>query len=406
MLDAVTVAVNAAVIRRIAGTDDDLYQDIWLAVLESPDADIEELAKRLRKKATNQRIQAQHGLLSIDKPMGDEGDDFTLKDVIAAPEVSEAKAIEPGVPRFHHNYNSAATTIHLDRESMDELHRRYPNVPLKHAVRSMLGLPDARGLLGPWQSAEDDLIRERYPWGGAKGCVVDLSHRTLTAIRSRAQHLGVRLEKFRPKADWYTSAELAAILGLSQIRVLRITQAGYIKAQELPFAKDWKRKFYTQADVETFLRNHPECYIHTAIQERYQPFIPLWYKRMIPFKDACRLHHYLYSTGLLLRREFKTPYFRACAIGFVDAAAFAEAVKEQMTNHRSLSCWIVRRHSHRRGPKEILSPREQELVFEMRRKGKTLREVALAFKVSGATVSRICSRHPWLKSKPSRKVPA
>jgi len=72
-------------------------------------------------------------------------------------------------------------------------------------------MPRVGQRVAKWTEIEDALIRTLYPAGGVEACLKELPKRSEQAIRGRAHHLGVHLDK---EAMRFDHRALGAALGI------------------------------------------------------------------------------------------------------------------------------------------------------------------------------------------------
>lgn len=124
--------------------------------------------------------------LSLDRPLKAGEENFTLLNVIKAPEDEfAAQSTEPKV-----KIKQAQRSIEIDQDVVNAFRKQFGTMPLGRALRIMLGLKPKISQNG-WQEEEDALIKEHYPEMGAPPLAKVLD-RSVDSIRNRASTLGIK----------------------------------------------------------------------------------------------------------------------------------------------------------------------------------------------------------------------
>lgn len=270
-------------IQSISGSDEDVFQESWLKIVESKvssDDEILKITKDIKRKSRNNNIRENYSVMSIDKPLNGEEDDFTLHDILVADEIQEDVA--PRKHRVNGNGNVKGW-VRLDTETLDAIKEKYNGMPLNRAVRLMIGLPPL-DKISIWQEWEDDIIRDRYPWGGSLAVSVDVK-RAFQSIRQRARILGIRRDIYRPSEKWVTSSELANMLRCSVTNIFNLVKSNKITRINAP-GKRYGFGFFEQKSIVTFLKDYPFSYDHNKVSDELVPYIPKWVFEWVPLKHA------------------------------------------------------------------------------------------------------------------------
>ena len=175
------------------------------------------------------------GIFSLQKPFHNT-ENFTLEDIIASPE------IPPDDAEFKRNGKPAGRQINLDAETTAKLRERFGNLPLGRAIRSLVGLSPVQKQ-DAWQEWEDDIIKERYSWGGSVAVKLEVE-RSFDAIRERARFLGVKFVHFKPCADWFTPKEVARIVGVEYSTLWKMVKTGIVKSRVVPASITGINRYY------------------------------------------------------------------------------------------------------------------------------------------------------------------
>lgn len=262
-------------IKSITRVDDDAFQKAWLAVIEdhvASEEDILRTTKEVYHAHINEAIAKEHKEISLDEPIGEHRDegDFTLKDILKSPAPRTDEEIDHEIDANtcyvanSSGKRQASDRWYLDPDVKAELKRLYPHDILKVAIRKVVGMPMAERQKRGWYKWEDAIIRQRYPWGGARACALDIC-RSLTVINSRARLLGVKadtLNSYKPCPEWLNIPELAEGLGCKYGVAARLEKTGKIKAIRIPgYHQGHDGVFFTPEAIDDYL-NHKE--VHRA----------------------------------------------------------------------------------------------------------------------------------------------
>lgn len=278
---ALSAEAVSAVIKERTGIDEDAFQDAWLRVIEggiSDEAAISAIAGECRRKNSSQAVGEMFRLKSLDAPLVHDDEGFALKDVIAAPE-----AVAETVPAKYLGKFSA-NQPRLDPETVSEIRRRYPGLPLGRAVRALVGLPPLEKR-DAWQPWEDDVIRDRYPHGGSELVRLDVK-RSRDAVIERARFLGVKRGEFCPSDEWMTPTALAKELDISPAWVSKLVTGGIIKPKLRLPGRRFGRIFFDRSSVPR-IRGAIEAYQARCLFVRtHRPFkvARYWGKRHFVYR--------------------------------------------------------------------------------------------------------------------------
>jgi hypothetical protein len=274
-----------SIIKPICGSDEDLYQEVWEKLLkEKPEGihRIEDIANTQKRRALSNSIGDRYRNICLDKPLTQSNDNFTLKDIIAAPE--ETLSPPGDYKQNGHRNLKGNVALRLTPAEVIVLQRKYPNMPLNAAVRTNLGF-----YVSPrqecWQPWEDDILRERYPAGGSLAVMVDVN-RTLAAIRERARTLNVKLGVYRPISTWLMAREVAAILSCDYTQVLIWVNNGMMNYKKALRKGRGYFVFIEPDDLRIFLTNQTFRYNHWMVNEEWRKYIPVELWDWITLKQA------------------------------------------------------------------------------------------------------------------------
>lgn len=274
-----------AIIRSEAAQDDDVFQCVWLEILESGitnKSDIRRLASKVAKKYFGEKIGESFKLRSLQKPLSTESESFTLEDTLATPEIRANEEIEHDID-VDESYVATSTgkinqtgNVHLDYDTWQRIKSLYPHDPLNHAIRKLTGLSPAKRDKRGWHRWEDAIVRERYPWGGSLAVSLDV-HRSQNAIEKRARYLkiyrGHRTHK--PVAEWMTTPEIAEICRAQYNTVTSWFKKGYIKTIRISkYYHGHDGVFVTPDAFQSFLENYYYVYDPKKLAKAYQKFVP------------------------------------------------------------------------------------------------------------------------------------
>lgn len=267
-----------SLIRSLAGTDEDDYQDIWLAVLERKAFSQEEVTqiagdiKRKTRKAINLSKLKERSLSEV--VLEHDRSKSTLADILPNTFVDEAPIGTEAQTRFmgHRGYKNL---VGLDAETASRLKNRYPTWPLGDAIRLMVGL-EPLNKRRAWQVWEDNIIKERYPHGGGFACQVELVGRKRKQINQRAMVLGIKVKNriLRGDASWLTVSEVAREIGGDKSWVYGLVHDGFLAVIPLSFQKQ-KHFLFTSRMLGKFIHDYPFKYRHEKLNG-YKHFAPDW----------------------------------------------------------------------------------------------------------------------------------
>lgn len=321
-------------IRDIVSDNEDAFQDTWVAVIERQLQDrdaIQETAKAVKKQHSSATIQHIHKTTSLFAPLKNDSDsdNFTLESII--PSKPLVFHDDDNKPYKQNGKPNQKNTVGLDSEVVAELHKRYPGVALKVAIRNLLGLPMLEAI-ECWQSWEDNIIKERYPWGGSMAISTDVD-RSPDAIRGRARKLGIRKGTYRPSSAWLTSQEVANIFGSHYTIVVKWVNAGLLESTRVSGKGKKGFMFFTQKQIANFMEHHTFTYPHERVREDYQRYIPKW---LIEWLTLCQaspqvgftrsgLQHFAIKGKIPTKRG----YFRQWYVRIEDIKHYLEARQKQ-----------------------------------------------------------------------------
>lgn len=268
--ESITIERIDSLIRPIVGDDEDAYQDTYLAIYENDtfdDESIIEIAFSSVKSNRNNNINRSFKEISIDKPLNDDG--FSLSQILE--DTKNDRGYEDCYANHKPNVHGYTK---LDEDVCRFLKERYPNCPINDAVRLMCGFPmhNRRRDYQPW---EDELIKERYPFGGIASLIKDLPRRSRGSISQRALALGLRRTKGRPNDEWYSRIEARKALGLSEPKWKAVVRNGYIEPILVPGRKGRSFSHYFDvASLAKFMRSHTFEYDHESVSITLKHFVP------------------------------------------------------------------------------------------------------------------------------------
>jgi len=236
-------------IRELANGNEDIEQELILLCLENKAPDLNRLLIEARRRV----YQGTYGQVSLQEPIFDDGRE-TKSDRIASPEIpDEISPIEFHNHTWKHIKFTQASNIRVEPDVKLLLMKKYPDIPLRLALRRALGMPVPKD--NHWTPEEDGILRRYYPHGGSESCRPFLS-RSRCAIQQRANSLGITLKDSFPElSDWMGVAQTAKFLGKSK---------GYVRhlcSQEV-LAFRWGQVGQTKvkvvnAESARFLKTHP-----------------------------------------------------------------------------------------------------------------------------------------------------
>jgi len=134
----------------------------------------------------------------------------------------------------------------------------FPHDTYNASIRKLVQLPPAERDKRPWYKWEDAIIRQRYPWGSARACVIDL-FRSLNAINKRSKFLSTgvtQLNNYKPNPNWLNIPELAEILGCSYEVASRLEKTGKIKSIRIErYHQGHDGVFFTSEAIEKYIKD-------------------------------------------------------------------------------------------------------------------------------------------------------
>ncbi len=267
-------------IREETGSNDDAFQDAWVLVLRNnltePSA-IRQVARKERKHHVSARITQQHREQSLDAPLGDTT--LSLHDLLPAPEAFSDTHTAPPVPHLRPTKGH----MQVDPETLAAILSRFPGKSLAESVRLLAGLPPSTKTTR-WQQWEDDIIAERYSWGGTKAVQLDVS-RTPAAIQSRARTLGIRRGVFRPSLGWLTAKETAEGLHMGRRVITQLVTDGLLEAQRVRDIGRFPTVFLTRKSLREFMEQHPFQYPHEKVEPGFASLVPQWLNEWRPIQS-------------------------------------------------------------------------------------------------------------------------
>ncbi len=263
-------------------TDDDVIQDTMVAVLDQNLTDTERIisiAKELKRQSRNVRIKSSYTSTSLSKPLAKDGsEDFSLEDIIPAKEDTNFRLDEPCK---HRRTNKYVYTCSLQPDAIAVLHKRYPGVPLAHAIRFLLGL-SVPSIRQTWQEWENDILSRDYPIGGTLA-VKQLLNRNSRAIRQQAFLLGIKFCGY--KLDGlYTIKDLSLILNVTKSTISRL-----ISTHKISSAVISNRNFVSARQLTDFLKHNPLLYQPELLLPEFRHYIPMQYRHLKTLEQASRI---------------------------------------------------------------------------------------------------------------------
>jgi hypothetical protein len=281
-------------IRSVTYNLEDAYQDAWVAVLEDhvgSEEDILRIAREVYHKHNALAVAREHKEISLDEPIGERKDegDFTLKDILQAPLPRTTEEIDhdidadtPYIANSSGKLNRKGS-FYLDDDTKAEIKRLYPHDTIHAAIRKVVQMPPAERDKRGWYKWEDAIIRQRYPWGGARACSLDIC-RSLSAINSRAKYLGIQvdtLNTYKPCPGWLNIPELAERLGCKYGVAARLEKTGKIKAIRIPnYHQGHDGVFFTPEAINDYL-NSKELHRQEVASKRAAKYRATWEAKRI-----------------------------------------------------------------------------------------------------------------------------
>ena len=287
MLTEQQVEQFSTVIREVVGVYDDSFQDAWMEVLKSGTHDVDEvksLAMGCARRNGSAVIGARFKERSLDAPLGDPDDGFTLLDVLSAPEEQTASEVDADIDADT-QYVATSTgkvnrkgSFYLDEDTRVALKTMYPHDTQMAAIRKVTGLAPAERDKRPWYRWEDAIVRQRYPWGGSLACTIDIA-RTQNAIEHRAKQLRVKHSRHtvhKPLPDWMDANDVATACGVSyQVVTKNWFKEGLIHTVIIPgYYHGHNGVFVMPHDFQTFLSSHYYLLDPESVEPQYRQHLP------------------------------------------------------------------------------------------------------------------------------------
>lgn len=273
-------------IRSAVGNNEDMIQDAWVKVLESKassDNEIIEASAEAREKTSKVNNQHLFAERSLFEPLGqDKEGELTLETLLPDTYVDEQPKGADAPTKF--TRPCCKRTIQIDVDMASLLRQRYPDRTYKDGIRLLLGLQPT-GINRAWQEWEDEIIREKYPYGGTFACQIDLSpKRTQKQINSRAHELGVKVKdrRLRGHPDWVSVPDLASHIGCSELHVRNLMRDNLLEFVPLP-----KGKVFTRQMITKFLHEHPFKYRHEKV-DGFCQYVPQWLFEWVTVYEASK----------------------------------------------------------------------------------------------------------------------
>lgn len=274
-------------IREITNGFEDEFQQSWVEVLEQHPTtidEVKEIAREVVRRFGSQRTGEKYKFKSLESPIthSDDGDDFTLLDVIPSPDKND-QIEDDNKPKW-----KVSNNVFLDKETADKLKEKFPGYVLRDAIRNLLGLPPL--VLGfrnqkRWHPWEIEVINKYYQTGGSQK-VQQYIHRTSLAINKRAAILGIKMTSYNPSPeDVITWTETCSILGVS---FWQLEKWSNILSSSKAIFNGRLMRLYRRIDIESFLIKNPFIYDHRKVRSDYQSFIPDSFKKYLPLEVACK----------------------------------------------------------------------------------------------------------------------
>lgn len=297
-------------IRSVTGSNEDAFQDTWLAIMEDHignEEDITRIAKEIHHKYAKDEIAQECQEISLSEPIGqnrDEGD-FTYENLI------KTEPLELHPPQKFHQPVSPKS-VGVDRETLNILKQKFPQLSYRDAIRQMVGLSPVVKKQYTWQPWEDEIIRRVYAWGGTIAARLELPHRSIIAIRMRGRTLGLRFDKFNPQTEWLTTSQVATILGEGNHRVYDLVRAS--KLQHVPSKQGGISFYFKKKHIIDFLETQVWEYHVESINQEYQQYIPFSRKQWMTVHEIAKTlgcHTstvYYYKKLKLVRTQLIHPY--------------------------------------------------------------------------------------------------
>lgn len=236
------------IIKSVTKDNEDAFQDAWLAIIGDhvgSEEDIRRVADEVSHKYFSEQQTKLRRDISPDTVVHESHQSFrdvTIGEMLEAPSLRSDEEIDQDIDDDT-PYVATATGrvnrkgfVHLDQDTAMELRRLFPHDTYNVSIRKLIDLPPAERDKKPWYKWQDAIIRQRYSWGGARACSLDMS-RSLNAINKRAQFLGIavkRMNSYRPHPLWLNIPELAAKLGCSYAIAVSLARSGKIESIRFP----------------------------------------------------------------------------------------------------------------------------------------------------------------------------
>jgi hypothetical protein len=297
-------------IQSITKDNEDAFQDAWLAILEdhvASEDDVLRVTKEVYHKYCNETIAKEHTEVSLDEPIGEHQEEghFTYENLI------RAEPIAPQLPPKFHQPHSPKS-VYVDRDTLNVLKQRFPNLSYRDAIRQIVGLSPLPKEKPIWQPWEDQIIHSMYSWAGTLGVSLELPHRTVIAIRARANILHVKFDRFNPQTEWLTTSQVARALGGGNHRVYRLVKLH--RLEHVPVTRKGIGLFFKPEHITKLLSGYIWDYRIEQVAQEYQQYIPVRRREWITIEEAARLTKchtstiYLYKKLNLITCHIAYPY--------------------------------------------------------------------------------------------------
>lgn len=298
------------VIRTITKDNEDAFQDVWEAILSdhvTTEDDVFRVSREIYHRYNNEVIAKEHQEVSLYEPVGEHRDEghFTFENLIKTEPIPPQLA-----PKFHQSHSPKS--VYVDRETLNVLKHKFPNLSYRDAIRQLAGLAPVPKVKVVWQPWEDQVIQSIYPWAGTLGVQLELSHRTILAIRGRANTLRIRFDRFNPQTEWLTTSQVARILNTGNHRIYQL-----VKLRRLEHVATTRKGiplFFKPDHIAKLLYEYIWDYRIEDVAGGYQQYIPFRRHEWVTIEEAARqisCHTstiYLYKKLRLITCHVAYPY--------------------------------------------------------------------------------------------------
>jgi hypothetical protein len=255
------------IIKSVTKDNEDAFQDTWLAIVGDhvgSEEGIRRVADEIAHKYSSERITRIRRDISPDTVIHESHQSFhdvTIGDMLEAPKPRTDEEIDHDIDantQYVAGKINHKGFVHLDWDTAKRLRELFPHDTFNVSIRKLVQLPPAERDKRPWYKWEDAIIRQRYPWGGARACSLDI-FRSLNAINKRANLLGFsvnKLNSYKPFPDWLNITELAYKLGCSYTVAAQLEKSGKIQSIRLAkYHQGHDGVFFSPKAVEVYIQN-------------------------------------------------------------------------------------------------------------------------------------------------------